>query len=91
MRRSVSSKIVLDGSALLCLLNDDHGADRVVDVLPRSIIGTTNLAEVSSKLRDRELPLDEVREAHGGLHIDVRPLSCPGTYSRRPPAVDEGA
>src|SRR5436309_12343657 len=66
---------VLDASALLCLLNDEPGADRVVDVLTRSIIGTTNLAEVVSKLRDRGLPLDEVREALGGLHLDVRPLS----------------
>ncbi|WP_204283872.1 hypothetical protein, partial [Klebsiella pneumoniae] len=61
--------------ALLCLLNDEAGADRVVDVLTRSIIGTANLAEVVSKLRDRGLPLDEVREALGGLHLDVRPLT----------------
>ncbi|KAK0340944.1 hypothetical protein LTR94_028446, partial [Friedmanniomyces endolithicus] len=59
VRRSVSSKVVLDASALLCLLNDEPGADRVVDVLTRSIIGTANLAEVVSKLRDRGLPLDE--------------------------------
>ena len=69
MRRTVSSKVVLDASALLCLLNDEPGADRVVDVLTRSIIGTANLAEVVSKLRDRGLPLDEVREALGGLHL----------------------
>ncbi|PAV67788.1 hypothetical protein WR25_02658 [Diploscapter pachys] len=75
VRRSVSSKVVLDASALLCLLNDEPGADRVVDVLTRSIIGTANLAEVVSKLRDRGLSLDEVREALGGLHLDVRPLS----------------
>ena len=71
----MSSKVVLDASALLCLLNDEPGADRVVDVLTRSIIGTANLAEVVSKLRDRGLPLDEVREALGGLHLDVRPLT----------------
>ena len=71
----MSSKVVLDASALLCLLNDEPGADRVVDVLTRCIIGTANLAEVVSKLRDRGLPLDEVREALGGLHLDVRPLT----------------
>jgi PIN domain nuclease of toxin-antitoxin system len=71
----VNSKIVLDASALLCLLNDEPGADRVIDVLTRCVIGTTNLAEVVSKLRDRGLSLDEVREALGGLHLDVRPLS----------------
>lgn len=59
----MSNKVVLDASALLCLLNDEPGADRVIDVLPRCVIGTANLAEVVSKLRKRGLSLDEVREA----------------------------
>lgn len=71
----MSNKIVLDASALLCLLNDEPGADRVADVLSRCVMGTTNLAEVVSKLRDRGVSLDEVSEALGGLHLDVRPLS----------------
>ncbi|KQM86708.1 hypothetical protein ASE70_17600 [Sphingomonas sp. Leaf22] len=71
----MSNKIVLDASALLCLLNDEPGADKVVRVLTRSLIGATNLAEVVSKLRERGLSLDEVREALGGLHLDVRPLT----------------
>ena len=71
----MSSKVVLDASALLCLLNDEPGADRVVDVLTRCVVGTANLAEVVSKLRERGLSLDEVREALGGLHLDVRQLS----------------
>ncbi|WP_181814873.1 type II toxin-antitoxin system VapC family toxin [Sphingomonas aracearum] len=71
----MSSKVVLDASALLCLLNDEAGADKVIGVLTRSVLGTTNLAEVVSKLRERGLSLEEVREALGGLHLDVRPLS----------------
>lgn len=71
----MSSTVVLDASALLCLLNDEPGADKVADVLTRSVLGTTNLAEVVSKLRERGLSLQEVREALGGLHLDVRPLS----------------
>ena len=70
----MSNRIVLDASALLCLLNDELGADRVAEVLTRSLIGATNLAEVVSKLRERGLSLDEVKEALGGLHLDVRPL-----------------
>lgn len=87
----MNSKVVLDASALLCLLNDEPGADRVINALTRSVIGATNLAEVASKLRERGLSLDEVREALGGLHLDVRPLSpaqafligdlCPATQS----------
>lgn len=71
----MSSKVVLDASALLCLLADEPGADRVVEVLTRSVMDTTNLAEVVSKLRERGLSLEEVQEALGGLHLDVRPLS----------------
>lgn len=71
----MSSNVVLDASALLCLLNDEPGAGRVLEVLTRSVMGTTNLAEVVSKLRERGLSLEEVREALGGLHLDVRPLS----------------
>lgn len=71
----MNNRIVLDASALLCLLNDEPGAVRVADVLTRSLIGATNFAEVVSKLRERGLSLDEVREALGGLHLDVRPLS----------------
>ena len=71
----MSSKVVFDASALLCLLNDEPGADRVAEALPRCVVGTTNLAEVVSKLRERGLSLDEVREVLGGLHLDVRPLS----------------
>ena len=71
----MSNKIVLDASALLCLLNDEPGADGVAEVLTRSLIGATNLAEVVLKLRERGLSLDEVREALGGLHLDVRPLT----------------
>jgi PIN domain nuclease of toxin-antitoxin system len=39
------------------------------------VIGATNLAEVVSKLRERGLSFDEVKEALGGLHLDVRPLT----------------
>lgn len=71
----MSNRIVLDASALLCLLNDEPGADRVATVLTRSVIGAVNFGEVVSKLRERGISLDEIREALGGLHLDVRPLT----------------
>ena len=46
---------VLDASALLCLLFDEPGADRVERVLPDALISAANLAEVLSKLVDRGL------------------------------------
>lgn len=71
----MSNRIVLDASALLCLLNDEPGADRIATVLTRSVIGAVNFGEVVSKLRERGISLDEIREALGGLHLDVRPLT----------------
>lgn len=73
--------VVLDASALLCLLNDERGADRVVDALGRSVIGAVNMAEVVSKLRERGLSLAEVREIIGSLHLDVRPLSAAQAFT----------
>lgn len=77
----MSKPAVLDASALLCLLNDEPGADLVAGALTRSVIGTVNLAEVVSKLRDRGISLVEVREALGGLHLDVRPLSTAQAFT----------
>lgn len=72
----MSDRIVLDASALLCLLNGEQGAERVAMVLTRSVIGAVNFGEVVSKLRERGVSLEEVQEALGGLHLDIRPLSA---------------
>ncbi len=68
--------VVLDASALLCLLNDEPGAARVIVALPSAVIGAVNLAEVVSTLRERGLSAEEVEEVLGGLHLDVRPLTA---------------
>jgi PIN domain nuclease of toxin-antitoxin system len=70
------NRVVLDASALICLLNDEPGADRVAKVMARCVVGATNLAEVVSKLRERGLSQDDVREALGGFDLDVRPLTA---------------
>ncbi|WP_230312513.1 PIN domain-containing protein [Paracoccus lichenicola] len=51
----MSKAAVLDASALLCLLNGEQGSERVLEALPRAVIGAANLAEVVSKLRERGL------------------------------------
>ena len=72
---STGKQVVLDSSALLCLLNGETGAARFVLALPSAVIGAVNLAEVVTKLRERGLSMEEVDEALGGLHLDVHPLS----------------
>lgn len=46
----VTEPVVLDASALLALLHDEPGADRVREMLPRAVVSTVNLAEVITKL-----------------------------------------
>ena len=73
--------VVLDSSALLCVLNGEAGAERVAQVLPSAVIGAVNLAEVVTKLRERGLSVDEVDDVLGGLNLDVRPLTAAQAYA----------
>ena len=67
---------MLDSSVLLCLLNDEPGAARVVVALPSAVIGAVDLSEVVTTLRERGLSADEVEDMLSGLHLDVRPLTA---------------
>jgi PIN domain nuclease of toxin-antitoxin system len=46
----VSESYVLDASAVLCLLQEEKGAERVAEALPAAIIGAVNYSEVVAKL-----------------------------------------
>jgi PIN domain nuclease of toxin-antitoxin system len=73
--------VVLDSSALLCLLNGETGAERVADVMPSAVIGAVNLAEVVTKLHERGLSVEEVEEVLGGLNLDIRPFTSAQAYA----------
>jgi len=58
------NRIVLDASALLAILNQEAGADKLTaELLGTAAISTVNLAEVQGKLVDRGLHPDEAWEA----------------------------
>ena len=65
------SEIVLDGSAVLALLNDELGAGTVAGFLHSAAISAVNLSEVAAKLDDAGVPHDAVREAIGELLLEV--------------------
>jgi ribonuclease VapC len=46
----VSESYVLDASALLCLLQEEKGSERVAEALPDAMIGAVNYSEVVAKL-----------------------------------------
>ncbi|MEI7610034.1 MAG: type II toxin-antitoxin system VapC family toxin [Rhodospirillaceae bacterium] len=67
------SKAVLDSSAVLAVLLEEAGAERVERVLPGALVSAVNLAEVVSKLCERGMPADEVLLAVAALGVDIVP------------------
>jgi ribonuclease VapC len=63
--------VVLDASALLALLQDEPGAERVAELLSGAAMSAVNLSEVVAKLIDHGMPAADVREALDGLPLDV--------------------
>jgi ribonuclease VapC len=71
----VSRPVVLDASAILCLLQTEPGAETVEEVLPHAIASTVNVAEVIGKLRDKGMSKDAANKAVALLSLDLRPLT----------------
>src|SRR5471030_3437439 len=70
------SKIVLDASALLALLNQEPGAERMTDaIMENSIMSAVNVAEVQAKLVDAGGEPDEVWKYVLGLISKVEPFT----------------
>lgn len=53
------SKVILDASALLALINNEKGADKVEPLIGRIIMSSVNIAEVASKVYDTLGQYDE--------------------------------
>ena len=68
----MSDRYLLDASAVLALIGDEPGADRVLPLLARSAITAINLAEVVKKLRERGVPLEEVAATVSDLQIPLK-------------------
>jgi PIN domain nuclease of toxin-antitoxin system len=65
------SKYVLDASAVLALLNQETGMDKVEAVLGDSCMGTVNYCEVLGKLIDAEMPEQDARESVELLNVEI--------------------
>lgn len=69
------SEYLLDASALLALVNDEVGAERVATAIGEAAISAVNLTEVVGKLHERGMPIDAAREAVSGLGLRVIPFA----------------
>jgi PIN domain nuclease of toxin-antitoxin system len=65
------SKVVLDASALLALLNDEPGVDLVRKLLPDAAMSTVNLAEVVTRLSLLGMPGEQIHEVLTLLGLDI--------------------
>jgi ribonuclease VapC len=70
----VSESYVLDASALLCLLQEEKGAERVARALPAAEIGAVNYCEVVGKLVDGGMDEETADRLIGTLHLSVIPF-----------------
>jgi ribonuclease VapC len=75
------SSAVLDASALLALIYQEQGGDIVEQAIERgAAIGTVNVAEVASQLRDAGMPDGAIREALEALDLAVHAFDRPLAY-----------
>ncbi len=70
------SEALLDASALLALLNDEPGQERVAAVLPGARIIAVNLAEAAAKLLDYGVPPRSTRTSLAEIGIAIEPFSA---------------
>jgi len=69
----VSDRYLLDASAVLALIANEPGADRVQPLMARAAITGINMAEVVKKLREKGVPKREVEAVVSDLQIPIEP------------------
>jgi len=65
--------VVFDASAILALLSDEPGADRVEPYVGDGLLSAVNFHEVIKELLRRGIPIETAVELLDALHLDVRP------------------
>ncbi|QCB42624.1 PIN domain-containing protein [Sphingomonas sp. PAMC26645] len=75
------TSVVLDASAVLALIRDEPGADKVVPHIGRAAISAVNLQEVIKEMLLSGLNDPTVRELLGELRLDVRAHDAEAAYA----------
>lgn len=70
------SKVVLDSSAVLALIAGEPGSQVVSDALDGAVISAVNVAEVVSKLIERQAPDRDATGAVRTLQLSVIPFDA---------------
>ena len=75
------TSVVLDASAVLALVRDELGGDKVAEHVGRAAISAVNLQEVVKELLVSGLDEPVIRELLGELRLDVRPHDVDAAYA----------
>lgn len=75
------TSVVLDASAVLALVRDEPGADKVTPYIGRAAISAVNLQEVIKELLLSGLDEDTTRELLDELRLDVRAHDVGAAYA----------
>ena len=68
------SKVIIDASALLALLKNEPGADKVESLLGKIIMSSINVSETASILLESEMTTQEVQECLSPLISEIVPF-----------------
>jgi PIN domain nuclease of toxin-antitoxin system len=71
------TEIVLDASAVLAVIHEETGSEKVEPHLGGACISAVNVSEVVTKLQERGLTDAEIEEVLMTLDLDVRPHDTP--------------
>lgn len=74
------SKVVLDASAILALLNGEPGQEVVAEAIPNAVLNAVNLSEVVAKLGEKGMPAEAIATAMAGLEIEILPFDEASAY-----------
>ena len=73
------SRYVLDASAILAVLNQEEGAEKVMN-LESAAVSSVNLAEVATKLSQKGVPEPEMHRVMAFLDLEVVPFDEKAAY-----------
>lgn len=66
------SDVVLDASAILAVIFDEPGGDRVAAHLPDALVSTVNIAEVATRLLALDMPQETVETVIDTLQLSIQ-------------------
>lgn len=69
------SKVVLDASAVLAVLNQEKGSQDIAQLMDGAIISSVNLSEVVAKLADVGVTKEDIEQILSNLNLEVTPFS----------------